>query len=58
MNIFPKRKTLTGRRKIGNRNKRDCLSDVNNLEDTETIGGTAQLEISILILSHCFEGTA
>lgn len=31
---------------------RNCLSDVNNLEDTEAMGGAAQLEISILTLSH------
>ena len=31
--------------------RRDCLSDVNNL-DTEAYRGTAQLEIYILTLSH------
>ena len=31
---------------------RDCLSDANNLEDTQAMGGTAQLEISILTVSH------
>ena len=31
---------------------RDCLSDANNLEDPQAMGGTAQLEISILTVSH------
>ena len=43
--------THTRQKKKWETEMRDCLSDVNNV-DTEAMGGTAQLEIYILTLSH------
>ena len=48
--------THTRQKKKWETEMRDCLSDVSNV-DTEAMGGTAQLEIYILTLSHFLRKT-